>query len=207
MRYFKERQLLALAIFVELAIALGLIILLPLMTFRADWIIPVGAAGCAIFSWFLSYVMASASTILSKSQPIHHQSRIQRSSSKVKFLIFSCCKLLLWINKKYSCCVGEKCYGLIESLDGKLAPSTRDWFYFSILDFMYGFWYDNNDLAISESRVDWKTGGKSTIRRSNKVIQYQIRCEWFWYRQWSFRFFWKFGKNFTEWFSNWIKSV
>jgi len=83
MRYFKERQLLALAIFVELVIALGLIILLPLMTFRADWIIPVGAAGCAIFSWFLSYVMASASTILSKSQPIHHQSRIQRSSSNV----------------------------------------------------------------------------------------------------------------------------
>lgn len=86
MRYFKERQLLALAIFIELVIALGLIILLPLMTFRADWIIPVGAAGCAIFSWFLSYVMASASTILSKSQPIHHQSRIQRSSSNVKFL-------------------------------------------------------------------------------------------------------------------------
>ena len=85
MRYFKERQLLAVAIFVELMIALVLIILLPFMTFRADWIIPVGAIGCAIFSWFLSYVMASASTILSKSQPIHHQSRIQRSSSHLKF--------------------------------------------------------------------------------------------------------------------------
>jgi len=77
MRHVQERILLLEGMLVQLTICIGLLILLPTLTFRPDWLIPVGAVGCSIFSWHLSYVMAAATTILSKSHPAKHQSTVQ----------------------------------------------------------------------------------------------------------------------------------
>merc|ERR1719476_770196 len=60
MRYnVHERILLVEGMLVQLAICIGLLIVLPQLTFRPEWLIPVGAVGCSIFSWHLSYVMAA----------------------------------------------------------------------------------------------------------------------------------------------------
>ena len=78
-RWFKERTLLLFGLSIQMFIC-SLIFGLcasPILTFRAGWIKPVMGVGSVVFAWFLSYVIASASAILSKSQKPKYQSRIQ----------------------------------------------------------------------------------------------------------------------------------
>ena len=78
-QYLKERTVLLIGLIAELIICILLFILSgsAVLTFRAAWIEPVFGLGCAVFAWFLSYVVASASTIISKSQKQKYQSRTQ----------------------------------------------------------------------------------------------------------------------------------
>ena len=54
-----------------------LLALMGIVTFRVSWFIPLGVVGLVLFSAVLSYVMATASSILAKSTEPKNQSIVQ----------------------------------------------------------------------------------------------------------------------------------
>ena len=64
LRFFKERTILISGLVIELFMSILLLALMGIVTFRVSWFIPLGVVGLVLFSAVLSYIMATASSIL-----------------------------------------------------------------------------------------------------------------------------------------------
>jgi len=77
LRFFKERTILLSGLVIELFMSILLLALMGIVTFRVSWFIPLGVVGLVLFSAVLSYIMATASSILAKSTEPKNQSIVQ----------------------------------------------------------------------------------------------------------------------------------
>lgn len=89
-RYTDDRQTLFAGVSACAFVLIAIIIILPLATFRAEWVYPVFYTGMFLFCWFLPYVVASSASILSKAASKDQQSRVQtlRTCGEVSAQIF-----------------------------------------------------------------------------------------------------------------------
>ena len=67
-----------------------IIAIIPIATFRAEWVYPLFYIGIFLFCWFLPYVVSSSASILSKAASKEQQSQAQtiRTCGEVGAQIF-----------------------------------------------------------------------------------------------------------------------
>ena len=67
-----------------------IIVIIPVATFRAEWVYPMFYIGIFLFCWFLPYVVSSSASILSKAASKDQQSQAQtiRTCGEVGAQIF-----------------------------------------------------------------------------------------------------------------------
>ena len=67
-----------------------IIVIIPVATFRAEWVYPLFYIGIFLFCWFLPYVVSSSASILSKAASKDQQSQAQtiRTCGEVGAQIF-----------------------------------------------------------------------------------------------------------------------